>query len=531
MFGRYVLRIGIARLKGKAAIMGALLVVCALLGPVVGAGSARAQSGPEVPENPYGVNLFLHKEVETWKIEETLRMVQEANIAWIKQEFSWQEIEFEKGYFWDDKWDKSAWEKFDRIVDLADSYGLKVIARVSAPPAWAKAEDGSGPLKDNNDLADFINALLEHYNGRIQYVQVWNEPNLAAEWVPGQAVSPVGYATMMQTVYPAVKAANPNVTILSAPLAITLEGPELRGNMNDLDYWNGLYAAGIQGNFDVASANAYGLDQPPEAEPGEDVLNFRRVELLRDIMVNNGDSDKSIWLNEYAWNASPDSLPEEEKNYWRHVSEETQAEWTVQGVNYAREFWPWAGVASIWYFRQVGDVPEDKAEYYFRMVNPDFSTAPIYDAVKEDAMRYPGPVSQGVTATPTLLPLETPVPPTATTAVEPPTATMEATATTAPPVNTPTAEVEATATVGVEATVTSDVVVASPTAGGTATPGATASAATPAETPRPEPSAVAGASGGNGGNTLLFVLGGALVLAGLGGLGYYFMRTRREVSD
>jgi hypothetical protein len=503
--------------RRRAGWYAALLVLVSILGwawPAL----ARPQAAPIVPGNPYGVNLFLHKEVEVWKIEETLRMVQEANIPWIKQEFPWQEIEFQKGYFFDDKWSKSAWDKFDVIVDLADKYGLEVIARVSHPPAWAKAEDGSGPLKDNNDLADFANALLEHYNGRIQYVQVWNEPNLAAEWVPDKAVDPAGYAEMMKTFYPSVKAAHPDAIILSAPLAITLEGPELRGNMNDLDYWNGLYDAGIKGNFDVASANAYGLDQPPEAEPGPRTLNFRRVELLREIMVENGDADKAIWLNEYAWNASPESLPEEEKNYWRHVSEETQAEWTVRGVNYAREFWPWVGVMSIWYFRQVGDVPPEKAEYYFRMVNPDFTIVPIYDAVKVAAMQYPGPVSQGVTPTPTLVPLETPVPPTATAILVEPTITA--------------APLEATITPVVAATVTSDVVVVSPTAGRTASPAGTPSpVATPAETPRPLPTEVASASGGGGSNTLLLVLGGALVLAGLGGLGYYFMRTRRGAGE
>jgi hypothetical protein len=376
-------------------------------------------------------------------------------------------------------------------VDAADKYGLKIIARVGHPPAWAKADDGSGPLKDNQDLADFTNALLDHYDGRIKYVQVWNEPNLAAEWVPGQAVEPEGYAEMMKVVYPAVKQAHPDAVILSVPLAITLEGTSLRGNMNELEYWRGLYDNGIKGNFDIASANAYGLDQPPDAPPGERVLNFRRVELLRAIMEDNDDAGKPVWLNEYAWNASPESLPEEEKNYWRHVTEEQQAEWTVQGVNYAREHWPWAGVISIWYFRQVGDIPPEKAEYYFRMVNPNFSTTPLYEAVKADAMNYPGPAKQ-VEGTPTV------AEPTPTGAAPEPTAT----------------------TAAAEPTATTTAAAATPSL----TPAATTPTTAPAgPTPTPEGGAVAGESGGN---VMLYVLGGALVVAGLAGLGYYFMRGR-----
>jgi hypothetical protein len=225
-------------------------------------------------------------------------------------------------------------------------------------------------------------------------VQLWNEPNLAGEWVPGKAVDPAGYAAMLKAVYPAIKAAHPDVAVLSAPMAMTLEGPETRGNMNEIEYWNKLYGAGVKGNFDIASANGYGLDQPPEAPPDPKVLNFRRVELIRDIMVKNGDADKPIWFDEYGWNASPESLPEEEKNYWRHVTLERQAEWTVAGVRYARKNWPWAGVIAIWYFRQVGDIPPNKAEYYFQMVDPEFVPQPVYNSVKVDATtRYPGPAS------------------------------------------------------------------------------------------------------------------------------------------
>jgi hypothetical protein len=489
-----------------------ILLLIALLSIFAGSlpASAKPQAAPILADNPYGVNVFLNKEVEAWKIDKTLQMIHDANITWIKQEFPWQEIEFKKGYFYDDKWSKSSWDKFDQIVDLADKYGLKIIARVSHPPDWAKATGGSGPLINDSDLADFTNALLDHYAGRINYVQVWNEPNLADEWVPGKAVDPAGYVHMMQAVYPAVKAAHPNAVVLSAPMAITLEGPELRGNMDDLDYWNGLYSAGIKGLFDVASANAYGLDQPPDAAPGERTLNFRRVELLRDIMVQNGDADRSIWLNEYAWNASPESLSEAEKNYWRHVTEAQQAEWTVEGVQYARDNWPWAGVISIWYFRQVGDVPDDKAEYYFRMVNPDFTTAPIYDSVRADAMKYPGPVSEGETPTPETVP-STP------TEAQPPTATI--------PPDRPTS----TPTLAIEATATPSPASSSPTTAPSATPTSRLSptAGTPiSATPTPTVTAGAGSTQNGGSNVLLFVIGGALVLAGLGGLAYIFVRGR-----
>lgn len=459
------------------------------------AGTAAAQSKIKyTPENPFGVNVFLQKEVEPWKIEQTLRMAAAANIQWIKQEFPWNEIEFKKNYFTDDKWQKSSWEKYDRIVDLATAYGLRVIARIDRPPDWAQSSGTTSPLKDNTDMADFANALLERYKGRITYVQIWNEPNLAAEWIPGHAVDPSQYATMLKEVYPAVKKAHPNAVILTAPMAMTLEGPESRGNMNELDYWTGMYEAGVQGNFDIASANGYGLDEPPEAAPDPKKLNFRRVELLHDIMVKNGDADVPVWFSEYGWNASPESLPESERNLWRHVTPEQQAQWTVAGIDYARQHWPWAGVISIWYLRQVGDIPADKAEYYFQMVDPAFIPQPVYNSVKVAASNFPGPASKA---------LPTPANP-------PPTA--EVSPTTSPP----TAAASPTAS---EATPTEEL--------GTPTPAVETTQVVPAETGTPASTPGSTQTPSSGDSALImYVAGGVLVLGGLAGLAFYFLRVR-----
>lgn len=519
------------RRPGRLVKLPALLSLILLCMPFLSVASTPAHAQLTTVDNPYGVNIFLHKEVEPWKIEQTLRMIAEANIPWVKQEFPWQEIEFQKGYFYDDKWQKSAWEKFDRVVDLADKYHLNIIARVDHPPGWAKS-DGSGnsPLKDNKDLADFINALLDHYDGRIKYVQVWNEPNLTGEWVPGKAVDPSAYVDMLKTVYPAVKAEHPTAVILSAPMAMTLEGVGSRGNMNEIDYWTKMYEAGVKGNFDIASANGYGLDQPPEAEPSPGVLNFRRVELLHDIMVRNND-DRQIWFDEYGWNASPESLPEVEKNYWRHVTPQQQADWTAAGIEYARKNWPWAGVISIWYFRQVGDIPPEKAEYYFAMVNPDFSPQPVYNAAKAAASAFPGPASQ---------PAGTPIyPPPTPTATPAPRITPSATARTTRPVITPTAATGAGVATATTVVTTTALVPSqdSPTVAATASIVSTVQASatatgslqaspTPgaAGTPTPSPPDVEPAN--NNSSPLLYIVGGLLLLAGLGALAYYFVKGR-----
>jgi hypothetical protein len=338
----------------------------------------KAAPIPHTDVNPLGANFFLDREVERWKQEKTLEMASAAGIGWIKQQFSWEEIEpHGKGEF--------DWAKYDRIVDLAERYGMQIIARLDRPPDWTREDNQfkTRPPDNVEDYGDFVYEFVNRFRGRVRYVQIWNEPNLTAEW-GFQRVDAVAYTRMLEVAYRRAKEADPNIFVLSAPLAITLEDASMRGNHNDLVFLEQMYQAGAGNHFDILSANAFGLDRPPEDPPDPSVLNFRRVELQREIMERYGDVHKPVWINEYGWNAPPESFPEEILT-WERVTEEEQAAHTVRGIIWAREHWPWLGVVNIWYFRQVGDVASDRPAYYFALVDPEFNPRPVYEAVRETA--------------------------------------------------------------------------------------------------------------------------------------------------
>lgn len=336
---------------------------------------ARFPAFPYTDLNPYGANTFLSKEVEDWKREKTVQMMSQAGLGWMKQQFPWSEIEPKPGRFWDDKYNQDSWAKYDRIVDLAEKNGIRVIARIDNTPDWARGPDTTPqtPPNDFDRFADFVAIFVEHYKGRVQYLQIWNEPNLKTEW--GGQLDPVAYATMLRKVYAKAKAVDPNVIILSAPLAQTVDTGDK--GLNDLDFLQKLYDAGFANSFDIMMANGYGFDKSPTADPAPDKLNLRRVELERQIMERNGDGAKPVWLNEYGWNAAPADLPADAVP-WQRVTPEQQATYTLDGIRYMRANWPWLGVVNIWYFRQVGDITRDKGEYYFRMVDVEFTTQPVY---------------------------------------------------------------------------------------------------------------------------------------------------------
>lgn len=336
---------------------------------------------PNTDVHPLGANFFLEREVEDWKREETVRMASEAGIRWVKQQFIWTEIEPQQGQF--------RWSKYDAIVDLCESYGLQIIARLDNAPDWSRQDNTMpGRPPDNlEDYGEFVYQFVSRYRGRIQHIQIWNEPNLYIEW-GNRPVDPAGYVEMLRIAYTRAKEADPNVYVLSAPLAITLGEPHPEAGkwraMNDLQFLEEMYQAGGAPYFDILSANAFGMDLPPDDPAAPDKLNVMRVVLQRAIMEKYHDERKAVWFNEYAWNVAPASFAKEEL-IWQRVTEEEQAAYTLQGIEQAMADWPWAGVFNIWYFRQVGDIPPDDVRYYFRMVDVDFVPRRIYFAVKDKA--------------------------------------------------------------------------------------------------------------------------------------------------
>jgi hypothetical protein len=333
--------------------------------------------------SPYGINTFLEQEAEEKKVERSMALIAGAGFDWIRQEFPWEDIEISaKGDFWDHRWDRSAWEKYDRIVDLAEQNNLQIIARLDNPPAWSRSVGNAegwtmAPPDDIADYGDFVYAVVSRYRGRIHYYQIWNEPNIYPEW-GDQPIDPEAYVELLKVAYARAKEADPECVVIAAGLAQTTEmGPR---NLSDLVFLERMYAAGARGHFDAMGAMVYGLwTGPLDRRTSPDRTNFGRVQLLREIMVRNGDADLPIWATEVGWNALPEGFVG--AAVYGRVSETKQADYAVQAYERAAREWPWLGVINYWFFRRPSDTERDQAWYYFRMVEPDFTELPVYSAM------------------------------------------------------------------------------------------------------------------------------------------------------
>lgn len=356
--------------------------------------------------NPYGVNTFLQTEVEPAKREEVMRLIAAAGIKWIRQEFPWEDIEIHgKGDFEDRRHEpyQSAWAKYDQIVDLADKYDISIMARLSNPPTWTRAlTDTVGTFAPPDNLADygdFVTAVAARYKGRIPAYQIWNEPNIYPEW--GEyPISAEAYTELLKVGYTRVKQADPDAIVVMGALAATIELDRQRryapdgnvvspGGLSDVLFLQQMYNAGAAPYFDVLAMQGYGLwSGPTDRRMQPRVLNFSRPLYIRDVMVRNGDAHKAIWLSELSWNALPPDagLPP----IYGQVSLEQQARYTALAYQRMQQEWPWLGVGFYWFFKQADERERGvNPQYYFRMIEPDFTPLPVYEAISRQANRPP----------------------------------------------------------------------------------------------------------------------------------------------
>jgi hypothetical protein len=308
--------------------------------------------------------------VEAWKIKRTLEMVRQMGAPWIVEFFPWAYIEPSPGEY--------EWDHTDAVIDHAAAQGLTVIARMGWVPSWARPDaderETTFTYLDPDGyqaFADFVAAFLTRYQGRVRHVIIWNEPNLSFEW-GYRPVDPAGYVDLLRTVYPAAHTANPDAVVLAGALAPTLEPPGSAAGLNDLDYLEAMYAAGASPFFDALAVHAYGLGFPPEAEPDAEVVNLRRTELLRQVMVEHGDRDKPVYVTETGWNDHP--------RWVRAVRPAQRAAYTVDAYEWAQTHWPWCRSVAMWAFRYPA--PVHNYQDYYTFVTTDFRPKPVYLAVQ-----------------------------------------------------------------------------------------------------------------------------------------------------
>ncbi len=350
-----------------------IYVLSLLLGSILPA-EPRATIGPQQHVDTQKPHVCVHTrlidEVFEWKIQQSLIYVREMGADTIVEFFPWAYIEQA-----DDIYD---WTQADKIIRHAQNQGIQVIARMGFVPEWARPDIEAEyatlnylPEDAYTLFADFVAAFAERYRGVVNHIIIWNEPNLAFEW-GYRDVNPEAYARLLEAVYPRVKEANPDIYILAGALAPTLEPLGSPHGLNDITYLQLLYEAGAAPFFDALAVHTYGFTEPPEAEPAFERLNFRRAELLRQIMIDYGDEEKPVFITETGWNDSP--------RWTKAVRPSQRVSYTIRAYQWAEEQWDWVDKMCIWALRYP--TPTNSYPDNFTLITPDFQLKPIYYALQ-----------------------------------------------------------------------------------------------------------------------------------------------------
>lgn len=301
-------------------------------------------------------------------IRRTLQQVREMGATTIIDLFPWAVIQPRSANSYE-------WTGSDMLIAHAQRQGLTVIARLDFVPAWARPANTSDRYLDPDHYAayaDFVAAFAQRYVPQgVQVLQIWNEPNLRFEW-GDRAPDPVAYANLLKVVYPRVKAVAPEALITLAGLAPggptgPIDPQTL--SVNDLSFLKLCLAE--KPPFDAVSVHAYGAINPAEQAPDPTITNFRRTELIYDLVLAAG-YDVPFYITEGGWNDHP--------RWPNAVPPPIRVQNTLAAYVWAEQHWPWMRMVGFWQF-SLPNLTYTYADNY-TFVAPDGTPKAIYYAVQ-----------------------------------------------------------------------------------------------------------------------------------------------------
>jgi polysaccharide biosynthesis protein PslG len=307
------------------------------------------------------------------ELSKALDLAQSAGISTVNFEVSWARLD--RG---DSDGSKRTydWQDADRLVDAAEARDMEVTFLLTQTPDWvhpylreavpARDDRMWTAPKGNTELrhwSDFVGDVVGRYRGQVSHFEIWNEPNLDDFWKPYPDVDE--YAPLLRAAYLAAKDANPQAKIVFGGLS-----------ENDLGYLSEYYsvvkasypgAASHNYFFDILGVHPYSKDRSPDlymqdaiyqGQYGEVDGNFLGVVHMKELMDDEVDLGKDLYLSEYGFSTSdtwmkavPDrrralylkrayklarSLPYVDGLSWYayHPNAHDAPEWTIVGKNF-----------------------------------------------------------------------------------------------------------------------------------------------------------------------------------------------------
>ena len=349
----------------KSAAIAVLATACAFTNTIF-ANTARAATPLTGPQAPFTADFFgMSAGAEITNLPDVefdreMNLMSRIGVHWIRAVFPWALVQAQDASAADEEW-----TYVDRLVNYAAALGMQVDAIVDNAPVWAQQSIPTIPCTKQPSFnltayANFAAEVAARYpTSVVSAIEMENAPNLPGNWVVPDAC---GYTQLMKQTYPAIKAVNPTVTVLTGGLgAQNAVRKGQQGIAGDI-FFGQMYAQGAQGYFDALSWHPYSYPCTPSQTCAKN-RPWYKTPSVRQMMVDNGDGAKAIWATEFG---SPTNGTLNDG----HVTEDQQSSIMVD----AMQQWvalSYGGPFFVFCFRDHGTDPTKKSDW-FGVVSRDF---------------------------------------------------------------------------------------------------------------------------------------------------------------
>jgi hypothetical protein len=263
----------------------------------------HSPSPPDPPTVSDQLRVGLVANAQGWDMssQTVLNETEPTGARWLREEFSWSEIEPQ-----DDSWQ---WSRYDHLMLEAADRNMRVLPVLIDTPKWAGPAWNSIP-SDPAAFAQYAAKVTERYgpDGTFwqahpeiasyapDYFEIWNEPYL--RYFSAGGVHPGRYARLVEAAATAGREANPSAKFLLAGEQ-TPAGDELHHFIDDM------YAAvpDLNAYFDAVAVHPYGGSSAPDRRRGG--WGFPRIAGIHRTFADHGAGDKPLWITEVGWSTCP----------------------------------------------------------------------------------------------------------------------------------------------------------------------------------------------------------------------------------
>ncbi len=181
-------------------------------------GTLKVRPAREIAASSLGVGMEC-LDRRMYLPEKTYGHLAALGVKWARVQTGWSRCETSQGVY------DFAW--LDEVVNAIRAVGVQPWFNVGygnqlytpdAPDVSAVGWTPTANQQAREGWVRFVSALAQHFRGRVQHWEIWNEPNIQMFWQPFSP-SPEGYMDLVKLTAPAIRAGIPDAILVGGGLA------------------------------------------------------------------------------------------------------------------------------------------------------------------------------------------------------------------------------------------------------------------------------------------------------------------------